>query len=247
MPNEAIFFTAPSITTTPTSPNTDVVASPTGDTNNTTQLTFEYQGRIPVWTPAVSQAQPQVVLAADITIGTTTWRKGITVQYAALGAAQYTVTIVSGEIVDDRGLYSLQGLTLGIFPIKKSVETKPVHSVEGAEVVSFEALSTVNTPTSPNSNVVTTPSGDANNTTFLSFQYQGRIPVWTPIVAQGQPTAVLGSDRVIGNTIWKAGITVQYAALGATQYTVTITQGVILDDRAAYELNGTLLGIFPIG
>jgi hypothetical protein len=249
MPIEPVFyfFTAPSVTTTPTSPNTDVVANPTGDTNNTTQLTFQYQGRIPVWTPVVSQAQPQVVLGADITIGTTTWKKGITVQYAALGSTQYTVTIISGEILDDRGQYSLQGLTLGIFPIKKGDETGPRHEVEGAHVVAFQALPTVNTPTSPNSNVVTTPSGDTNNTTFLSFQYQGRIPVWTPVVSQAQNVSVLGSDRIIGTTVWKAGIKVQYAALGSTQYTVTITEGVIVDDKGLYELNGTLLGIFQIG
>jgi hypothetical protein len=248
--HEAVRFTAPPVVNTPTSPNTNVVASPTGDTNNTTQLTFAYQGRIPVWTPVVSQAQPQVVLGADITIGATTWRKGITVQYAALGSTQYTVTIISGEIVDDRGLYSLQGVTLGIFPIGSSVKAAPSAAALRTEEyprAAFTALQTVNTPTSPNSNVVTTPSGDTNNTTYISFQYQGRIPVWTPIVSQSQITAVLGADITIGATTWKAGITVQYAALGSAQYTVTIIKGDIIDDRALYSLAGTLLGIFPIG
>jgi hypothetical protein len=242
-------FTAPAKTTTPTSPNTDVVATPSGDANNTTQLTFEYQGRIPVWTPAVSQAQQQVVLGADITIGSTTWKAGITVQYAALGATQYTVTITSGQIVDDRGLYSLAGLTLGIFPIAKAsaAGSEPPAEILSGDVQTFQALSTVNTPTSPNSNIVTTPSGDANNTTYLSFQYQGRIPVWTPVVSQAQNIATLGADITIGTTTWKTGITVQYAALGATQYTVTIVAGQIIDDRGLYNLNGTLLGIFPIG
>jgi hypothetical protein len=240
-------FNAPSKTTTPTSPNTDVVATPSGDTNNTTQLTFEYQGRIPVWTPAVSQAQPQISLGADITIGATTWKAGITVQYAALGSTQYTVTITAGQIIDDRGLYSLQGVTLGIFPISKAPKGEKTAPPDDAKEMAFQALSTVNTPTSPNSNVVTTPSGDTNNTTYLSFQYQGRIPVWTPVVSQAQNTAALGADITIGTTTWKAGITVQYAALGSTQYTVTITTGAIVDDRGLYQLNGTLLGIFPIG
>jgi hypothetical protein len=81
----------------------------------------------------------------------------------------------------------------------------------------------------------------------LSFQYQGRIPVWTPVVSQAQNKAALAVDITIGTTTWKAGITVQYAALGSTQYTVTITSGQIVDDRGLYDLNGTLLGIFPIG
>lgn len=246
---ELLVFDAPSKTTTPTSPNTDVVATPTGDTNNTTQLTFEYQGRIPVWTPAVSQAQPQIVLGNDIVIGSTTWKAGITVQYSALGSTQYTVTITSGQIVDDRGVYSLKGLTLGIFPISKGGGKTP-SSPELADVyepLPFQALSTVNTPTSPNSNVVTTPSNDPNNTTFLSFQYQGRIPVWTPVVSQAQTEAALGEDITIGATTWRAGMKVQYAALGSTQYTVTIVSGEIVDDRGLYRLNGTLLGIFPIG
>lgn len=251
MSEEITVFNAPAKTTTPTSPNTDVVATPSGDANNTTQLTFEYQGRIPVWTPAVSQAQPQIALGADITIGATTWKAGITVQYAALGSTQYTVTITAGQIVDDRGLYSLQGVTLGIFPISKGApkDAPPAQHTVGddAKEMTFEALSTVNTPTSPNSNVVTTPSGDPNNTTYLSFQYQGRIPVWTPVVSQAQTVAALGADITIGATTWKAGITVQYAALGSTQYTVTITSGAIVDDRGLYQLNGTLLGIFPIG
>jgi len=249
---EKFIFAVPSKTTTPTSPNTDVVATPSGDTNNTTQLTFEYQGRIPVWTPAVSQAQQTVTLGEDITIGSTTWKKGITVQYSALGASQYTVTITSGEIVDDRGLYTLSGLTLGIFPIGSSSEKQasfeaPAIDTSGLEVATFKAISSVNTPTSPNSNVVTTPSGDTNNTTFLSFQYQGRIPVWTPVVSQAQPSVTLGNDIAIGTTVWMKGITVQYAALGSTQYTVTITQGEIADNGGLYRLSGTLLGIFPIG
>jgi hypothetical protein len=246
---ELIVFAAPAKTTTPTSPNTDVVATPSGDPNNTTQLTFEYQGRIPVWTPAISQAQQQVVLGADITIGATTWKAGITVQYLALGSTQYSVSITAGQIVDDRGLYSLQGVTLGTFPISKPApkEAPPSAEVEDLREMHFQALSTVNTPTSPNSNVVTTPSGDPNNTTYLSFQYQGRIPVWTPVVSQAQNAAELASDITIGSTTWKAGITVHYAALGSTQYTVTILTGPIVDDRGLYQLSGTLLGIFPIG
>ena len=249
MSKEILMFAAPAKVTTPTSPNTDVVTTPSGDANNTTQVTFEYQGRIPVWTPAVSQAQQKVVLGADITIGSTTWKAGITVQFSALGSTQYTVTITSGEIIDNRGLYSLQGLTLGIFPISKGDGKKPASAAkaEPAEPVVFQALSTVNTPTSPNSNVVTTPSGDTNNTTFLSFQYQGRIPVWTPVVSQAQNKVVLGEDITIGGTTWKEGITVQLSALGSTQYTVTITTGKIIDDRGLYQLDGTLLGIFPIG
>ena len=120
-------------------------------------------------------------------------------------------------------------------------------AVEGVEPVSFRALATVNTPTSPNSNVVTTPSGDLNNTTNLSFQYQGRLPVWTPVLSQAQPSVTLGEDITIGRTTWKAGIKVDLAVLGSTQYTVTIVTGAIVDERGLYELTGTLLGIFPIG
>jgi hypothetical protein len=260
MTEQAIVFAAPAKTTTPTSPNTDVVATPSGDVNNTTQLAFEYQGRIPVWTPSVSQAQQQVVLGADITIGSTTWKKGITVQYSALGSSQYTVTITSGEIIDDRGLYSLAGLTLGIFPIGSTSSSHDGGGHRGgghhealerlikeAKPANFEAITTTNIVTSPNTNVVTTPSGDVNNSTWASFQYQGRFPVWQPMVSQAQIQAVLATDIVVGATIWVHGITVVYSALGSTQYSVTITTGQIIDDRASYQLNGILLGIFPIG
>lgn len=251
---EELVYAAPAQTTTPTSPNTNVVASPSGDVNNTTQLTFQYQGRIPVWTPTVSQAQTQVELGSDIAIGTTVWKKGITVQYIALSGSQYSVSILSGQIIDGYGSYSLTGVTLGVFPIAKPkplTNTEPelakTESDNAFPVMVFTALTTVNTPTSPNSNVKTTPSSDTNNTTYLSFEYQGRIPVWTPIVSQSQPSATLGADITVGGTTWKSGIQVVYTALGSTQYTVSIIQGQIIDDRGLYELKGTTLGIFPIG
>jgi hypothetical protein len=51
-----------------------------------------------------------------------------------------------------------------------------------SESITFDAPPSVNTPTSPNTNVVTTPTFDTNNTTYCSFQYQGRIPKWNPTV-----------------------------------------------------------------
>jgi hypothetical protein len=245
MPTEAIAFNAPQSVNTPTSPNTNVVTTPTGDTNNTTNMSFQYQGRIPVWTPFVSQASQTAVLADDITIGSTTWHKGITVQYAALGADQYTVTIISGYITDANSRYDLAGVTLGIFKISAPSDAVAIDPSSLPEAV-FQALQNVNTPLSPNTNVVTTPSGDTNQTTSMSFQYQGRIPMWTPFVSQASQTAVLAGNVTIGSTTLHKGITTQYGALGSTQYTVTIISGTITDGNSRFELNGVTLGIFPI-
>ncbi|NER45734.1 MAG: hypothetical protein F6J92_03405 [Symploca sp. SIO1A3] len=244
---DELIFTAPASVNTPTSPNTNVVTTPSGDPNNTTTMSFQYQNRIPVWTPFVSQATPTNVLEKPITIGTTTWHEGITVQYAALGAEQYTVTIVSGFITDANSRYNLAGVTLGIFPIKKSltVEEYVVDPNSLPEAI-FQALQSVNTPLSPNVNVVTTPSGDANNTTTMSFQYQGRIPMWTPFVSQAVTESVLENSVTIGSTTMHKGITVQYSALSSTQYTVSIVKGMISDGSSSYNLAGVTLGIFPI-
>ncbi|WP_156510422.1 hypothetical protein [Labrenzia sp. OB1] len=246
---QVLAFEVPQSVNTPTSPNSNVVTTPSGDPNNTTTVTFEYQGRIPVWNTFVSQAQPTSVLGQDYTIGSTTWCKGITVQYSALGADKYMVSIISGKILDDRGEYNLAGVTLGIFsitpPEKKSLLSGD-QDFSDYPVATFNALANTNTPTSPNTNVVTTPSGDSNNTSYLAFQYQQRITVWSPVVSQAQQSVVLGQDYTIGSTTWVTGITVQYAALGASQYMVSITTGTILDDRARYDLAGVTLGIFPI-
>lgn len=100
---------------TPSSPNTDIVATPAGDANGTTQLIFEYQGRIPVWTPVVSRAQPQIVLDSDIRLATTIWKAGIAVRYSPLGAGRYELIVTAGDILDEHGLYSLADMSLGIF------------------------------------------------------------------------------------------------------------------------------------
>ena len=250
MSTELINFTAPVTVNTPTSPNTNVVTIPTGDPNNTTMMSFEYQDRIPVWTPFVSQASQTAVLANDVTIGSTTWHKGITVQYSALGSEQYTVTIVSGVITDANGRYNLQGATLGIFSTndkqKVLVEAEPAAEPDSLVQGTFQGLQSVNTPLSPNTNVVTTPSGDPNNTTTMSFQYQGRIPMWTPFVSQASQEAVLTDPVTIGSTTLDAGITVRYSALGSTQYTVSIVEGLISEGLASYNLAGVTLGIFMV-
>ena len=112
-----------------------------------------------------------------------------------------------------------------------------------AETMQFTAPASVNTPTSPNTNVVTTPTFDTNNTTNMSFQYQGRIPVWTPSVSQSVQTAELGNDTAIGSVVWVKGLKVTYQALSATQYSI-ILDGKIMDGGTIYTHVGTTLGIF---
>ncbi|MEM6456978.1 MAG: hypothetical protein AAF772_17950 [Acidobacteriota bacterium] len=248
MTDSPVSFNGTPSVNTPTSPNTNVVTTPTFDTNNTTSLSFEYQGRIPVWTPQVSQSITTAVLGSSISIGSTTWRKGLKVTYNNLGADQYTVTL-DGTIIDNGTAYKHTGTTLGIFKRHDQSGQTRTEIVEedaphGLPEAVFIAPSSVNTPTSPNTNVITTPTFDTNNTTNLSFQYQGRIPVWTPQVSQAIPEAKLGDDRSIGDTTWKKGLTVRYSNLNANQYTVTITNGRIIDNGTVFNQVGTTLGIF---
>lgn len=244
MQTETFAFEAPPSVNTPTSPNTNVVTTPSFDTNNTTQLSFQFQGRIPVWTPSVSQAAQSVTLAEDRVIGTTRWLKGMTVTYRILDATQYSV-VLDGQIEDGGALYSLVGTTLGIFKRVDVGQTPPTAKLAAEELPTarFDAPPSQNTPTSPNTNVVTTPTFDTNNTTNMSFQFQGRIPVWTPSVSQAAQSIKLVGNRTIGTTVWVEGMTVTYRILTATTYTVVL-DGMILDGGSAYSLAGTTLGIF---
>jgi hypothetical protein len=229
---------------TPTSPNTNVVTTPTFDTNNTTTLSFQYQGRIPVWTPQVSQSVQTAELGDSISIGDVTWVNGLRVTYRNLDAKTYTI-VLDGKIRDGGTVYNHSGTTLGIF--QRADEDRraeePDVDLSGLPEATFQVAASVNTPTSPNTNVVTTPTFDTNNTTNLSFQYQGRIPVWTPQVSQSIPQAVLGGNRAIGDTVWEDGMTVRYSNLNATQY-VVIFDGTIIDNGTAFRHVGTTLGIF---
>jgi hypothetical protein len=154
------------------------------------------------------------------------------------------VVTLDGTIIDGGGIYKHAGTTLGTFKrTDKQREQPPARSLVGLKEVKFHAAASVNTPTSPNTNAVTTPTFDTNNTTNCSFQYQGRIPVWNPTVSQAITSAGLGTDITIGSTTWVAGLTVRYVNIDKALYTVTL-DGTIIDGGGIYRHAGTTLGIF---
>jgi hypothetical protein len=165
------------------------------------------------------------------------------VTYMNIDANNYTVTL-NGTIVDGGGTYKHAGTTLGIFKRSEPLQkVPPTRSLAGLREAPFLVAGSVNTPTSPNTNVITTPTNDTNNTTNMSFQYQGRIPVWNPQVSQAITSATLGNDITIGDTTWVKGLTASYINLDAKTYMVTLN-GAIVDGGTVYTHAGTTLGIF---
>jgi hypothetical protein len=229
--------------TTPTSPNTDVVTTATFDLNNTTHLSFQYQGRVPVWISQVSQSVQAVELGRNLRLGKVTWVKGLTVTYRSLDAKFYRV-ILDGKIEDDGTVYNHVGTTLGIF--ERPGSGTEVESAEldlsGLPEAIFQAPPAVDTLTSPNTHVVTAPAfrTDAIQLTCL---YQDRIPQWTPVVSPASPMAVLGEDRSVGEVTWKKGLTITRSSLGGAHCVLTL-DGRIHDGGASYRYAATVLGIF---
>ena len=106
---------ASSVNTTLT-PNTNCVATPSGDSNDTTQLAFQWQGRITFWSPSVSAGSGPVILGEDVGNAVVTFKEGLTVTYIS---QEGTYTLVcDGQIKDGNSIYNLTGKFLGSFPSK---------------------------------------------------------------------------------------------------------------------------------
>jgi hypothetical protein len=112
-----------------------------------------------------------------------------------------------------------------------------------AKIRDFEAGQTVNTKLTPNSNCVTSASGDDNDDTQLAFQYDNNISYWSPAVSSGSDVAVNDRDR--GNTVVRflKELTVTYLPQAGGLYTV-ILDGEIKDSGTTYVMTGKTLGTF---
>ncbi len=107
----------------------------------------------------------------------------------------------------------------------------------------FEAGQTVNTKLTPNSNCIASASGDENDDTQLSFQYDNNISYWSPAVSSGSDEAINDRDR--GNTVVRflKGLTVTYLPQAGGFYVVTV-DGEIKDSGTTYVMSGKSLGTF---
>lgn len=111
------------------------------------------------------------------------------------------------------------------------------------KVTDFEAGQSVNTKLTPNSNCITSASGDDNDDTQLAFMYDNNITYWSPAVSSGSDEVVNDRDR--GNTVVRflKGLTVTYLPQAGGLYTVTL-DGEIKDSGSTYVMTGKTLGTF---
>lgn len=101
----------------------------------------------------------------------------------------------------------------------------------------------INTPLSPNANSVATASGDANNSTTIALQFQGRITYSSLSVTTGNTTVSLAADT--GNQVvtFLKGLTVTYNPQNTTLYNILL-DGNIIDSGILYQYTGFVLGTF---
>lgn len=104
----------------------------------------------------------------------------------------------------------------------------------------------VDTRLTPNSNAITRATFDLNDSTYVTFFYQNRIPYWPVLVSIGTEKITL--DARLGNDVvtFRKGLTVTFNAQGANLYTVTV-DGTIVDSGQRYKLVGKSLGVFERG
>ena len=111
-------FEAGQLTNTPLTPNSNATCSASGDTNDTTQISFLYNNITAYWSPSVSSGNAETTLVGDRGNDVVTFKDGLKVNYLAQKAgSSYTIT-VTGNIVDSGSLYKLTGKSLGTFQSK---------------------------------------------------------------------------------------------------------------------------------
>lgn len=110
-------FEAGQTTNTPLTPNSNAVASASGNANDDTTIAFQYNNITTYWSPTVSSPTPDVTLGSNRGNGVVTFVKGLEVLYLAQAGGMYTV-VVNGTIIDSGSEYTLQGRSLGSFPQK---------------------------------------------------------------------------------------------------------------------------------
>lgn len=107
-------FEAGQSVNTKLTPNSNCVASASGDDNDDTQLAFQYDANISYWSPSVSSSTEQAINDRDRGNTVVRFLKGLTVTYLAQGNGLYTVTL-DGEIKDSGTTYAITGKSLGSF------------------------------------------------------------------------------------------------------------------------------------
>lgn len=91
-------------------PNSNCIASGTGDPNNTTNVAFDSpQNAFTWWTGTVSSSLKTATLGADMGNAIVTFKKGMTLTYQASGTSGVYNVFMNGDIVDNGNVYSFTG------------------------------------------------------------------------------------------------------------------------------------------
>lgn len=91
-------------------PNSNCIASGTGDANNTTNVAFDSpQNVFTWWTGTVSSSLKTATLGADMGNAIVTFQKGMTLTYQASGTSGAYNVFMNGNILDNGNLYTFTG------------------------------------------------------------------------------------------------------------------------------------------
>ncbi|MEM6456979.1 MAG: hypothetical protein AAF772_17955 [Acidobacteriota bacterium] len=250
--DQPVVFDAPPSVDTPTSPNTNVVTTPRNDLNSTVDLSFQYQGRIPVWTPLVSVTITPVRLGETQKRGKAMWLKGMKVFFNALNAQQYTITL-DGTIVDDDARYPQNNTVLGIFQVPPAVRVARALQMrsarDGADLpqASFLRQPRVDALISPHSHVTLTPTAfdsapDPRAPFIVTAHHAGGAMLWRAELSAERPVVTLADDRCVGRVCWRRDLSITLRRGDDGLWTIALS-GVVDDGDETIHHDATALHV----
>jgi hypothetical protein len=101
---------------------------------------------------------------------------------------------------------------------------------------------TVNTQLTPNCNAQTEATFDINDSTWVTFYFQDKTPLWMTLLSVATQQVTLASSITACGITLQQGLQVTLNPMGSV-YTVFL-YGVIVDSGTSYRFDGLLLGTF---
>ena len=101
---------------------------------------------------------------------------------------------------------------------------------------------TIDTQITPNCNARTEATFDINDSTWVTFYFQNKVPLWRALLSIASERVTLMNSIQACGIVLSEGLTLTLNPMGGV-YTVLL-DGAIVDAGTTYKCNGLLLGSF---
>ena len=109
-------------------------------------------------------------------------------------------------------------------------------------VLTIRSGQTITTQLTPNCNTQANATFDLNDSTWVTFYYQNRIPLWMALVSVANPEVTLLENIVSSGITLERGLKVELNPMN--HYITIFLYGTIIDSGMTYFCDGAVLGSF---